>query len=197
MPILPQFIDFVNDQVQYHDRSVARPHPRAKPGSTEQHRQIAATFRELHKAMLEHPTPGEAAASTDSKHAILPLNVPDDDLSRAILSNPLELSPDLFGDLPQEILDQLRISETDKFEANVIKILNATENRLMLLDNILIQLFRMTKEVHTRQGLTNKLYRMAAKGKIFAEGRKGVYTTIRPVNGVAPMPPEQPTEEGS
>lgn len=95
----------------------------------------------------------------------------------ALLKSPGILDMQVLEGLPQEIVEQVRVGETEKFEAGVMKLLRAANGQPMLLDNILIGLYLMHRESYKRAQLNNKLYRMVTKGLISSvPGKKGLYT---------------------
>jgi hypothetical protein len=95
--------------------------------------------------------------------------------------NPLALSPEDIKDIPPELRSQLvNLPDSDKLESDVIDIINGAGGTL-LLDHILLALYRRTGEIHQRTLLVSKLYRMNKKGLVFSSpAKKGAYTTIRP-----------------
>lgn len=97
---------------------------------------------------------------------------------KAAASGPLQLSLNIeeVADLPVELLKELSISEGDKTE---FAILNAVEEAggVITLDRLLIALYKKTDEIHKRQTLTSKIYRMTSKGLLYnVPGKKGVYS---------------------
>lgn len=83
---------------------------------------------------------------------------------------------DLVG-LPQELIDALNITPSDKKDfliADIIKELGG----IAMLDKIMIAIYRKTGEIETRTKLTARIYRMINKGLVFAHpSKKGVYTS--------------------
>jgi len=88
------------------------------------------------------------------------------------------LRPSDIADLPQEVIEQLSISESDKQEFQIVDIIDSAGG-VLTLDHIIIALYRKTGEVAKRSTLNAKLYRMVKKGLIQSvPNRKGVYTSI-------------------
>lgn len=182
MESLLSYLDFVNSQAAYHDRQ-AQKLSATSSNKSSLHAEHAEKFRQLALALsraqerIDNPP---ETNSTPSPGSPLLSELPDGEAAKAIFANPLSITPDHLIGLPENIVQQLNITETDRFEANVVNLIN-TAGGTMLLDNILIGLYLMTKEVHQRQPLSNKLYRMARKEMIFSvPGKKGVYTTKKP-----------------
>ena len=97
------------------------------------------------------------------------------------------LPPDLgnIHDLPEELLAELSVAKTDELEDQIVTSINAYGGTASL-DQILVGLFRKFNVVQKRRFVQNKLYRMEMVWSV--EGRKGVYTTSEPEEGVeAPM----------
>lgn len=95
-------------------------------------------------------------------------------------ANPLAITTADVKDLPPELLKQLvNLPESDKLESDILEIINGAGGTL-LLDHLLITLYKRTGEIHQRPLLVSKLYRMNKKGLVFSSTKKGVYTTIRP-----------------
>lgn len=158
MKILADFLPFLKEQTEYHDRQLVR--FRSDPTKKRRHEEIAKTFRELVAAALAHQTQSESAG---------PISSPNTALTPA----------DLAG-LPPELLEQLNLSESDAQDMQIINVVNAAGG-VMSLDKLLIAIYRQTGEVHKRPKLTARLYRMVQKGIIFTvPKKKGLYTTTQP-----------------
>ena len=105
----------------------------------------------------------------------------DSGILEALLKNPQVLPMGLLSSLPAALRDQIPVSEGDRFEANVLGLVNAATDKSMMLDNIMIGLYVTTKELHPRSKLNGRLYRMVQKGLIYSvPKKKGVYTTVKP-----------------
>jgi|GEM_PF-871136 len=98
------------------------------------------------------------------------------------------LTPSEIEDLPDELLEQLSLTDTDKKEFLIVDIIE-TLGGATTIDKLLIAWYRRTGEVEKRTKLNSRLYRMANKEMIFAHpARKGVY-------GLRPFPPEEGTAD--
>ncbi len=107
---------------------------------------------------------------------------PADDLD-ALLSNPTSFSPDEISDLPDELVEQLQITDSDRFEWDVVGLINRTPDKTISIAVLLIALYRLTGKVYDRTDLANRIYRLGRKSVVFGvPGKKGWYTTI-PQNG--------------
>jgi hypothetical protein len=153
------FLEFVNEQAAFHEKKAVENQGNSKRAW--RHKETAKTFRGL-------------ANEIDSlRHAII--------LRKPKGINPLALTTADVDGLPVELQKQLvNRPENDKVETDVVSIINDAGGTL-LLDHIIIQLFRRTAVIHDRATLVSKIYRMNKKGLVFsAPGKKGVYTTIQP-----------------
>ncbi len=91
--------------------------------------------------------------------------------------NSLYLVPSEVEGLPQELIDELSISEGDKSEFAILGIINESGG-IASLDRIILGLYRKTGEIMKRQNLTSKLYRMGKSDMVFSvPTKKGIYST--------------------
>lgn len=149
---LAELTAFVNKQAEFH-RQQAEKHGRDQVRSA-RHLETASEF-EILLAYLTQQQGGQV----DKK----PLRI--------------ALSWDEVQDLPPELLEELTVSETDRIEFLILSIMEKHDG-VIGLDRLLVELYRATGEVFKRQGIINRLYKMANKGEVQSvEGKKGVYTT--------------------
>lgn len=180
MDSVVDYVEFVNGQAAYHENKVRQLEVR-NPKQADKHKEIAVKFRQLSTFLQSFPTGSSYSQEQLTLPSILGAKLPDGELAEAILNNPLELSPELLAGLPEDVLAEINISDTDRFEATVLRLINGTVGKTMLLDNILVGIYLMTKEKIGRTILANRLYRMSRKGKLYSvQGKKGFYTTINP-----------------
>jgi hypothetical protein len=100
-------------------------------------------------------------------------------LRKSSLEN-LEIGPKDLEGLPAELIEQLSISESDREEFQILGLLQA-HGGTMSLDQLLIAIYRKSKEILERSKLNQRLYRMASKSILFSvPGRKGIYTIYEP-----------------
>lgn len=89
----------------------------------------------------------------------------------------LGLTPDDLEGLPPELIAELNITEADKFEGFVVRKIRDAGG-VMTLDKLLIACWRERNEIHKRNLLNAKLYRMTRKGLIWTvPNKKAVYTS--------------------
>lgn len=99
-----------------------------------------------------------------------------------ILNNPESLTPFAISSIPADLKDEISLTDTDKFEIEVINLINKAKGKRMSLNNLLVALKLTTGIAHSRSTLNNRLYRMVKKDILFSvPGRKGLYTTNRDI----------------
>jgi hypothetical protein len=161
MSILAKHLAFVNEQGEFHTNAAERFGPKTWRGQ----RHLDSAQKLL-------------ALATDLQAADKQLDAPPPAKGAKKAAGPLQLSLNIeeIADLPAELLQELSISEGDKTE---FAILNAIEEAggVITLDRLLIALYKKTNEIHKRQSLTSRLYRMSVKNLIYnVPGKKGVYS---------------------
>ena len=83
-----------------------------------------------------------------------------------------------LNDLPEELRRQLQIGKVGALDQQIIGMIRDEYDGVANVDEILVGLFKATKQIHQRQQLANKLYRMGQAGQIVSvPKRKGVYRT--------------------
>lgn len=187
MPSIEEHGLWVNKEVGFQERRASLLESQGNEFKAGKHRLLATNLRSILADLQTAISLAEQSATTarETQRGSSPLTaaLPDGDAARAVLSNPMSITPEHLKGLPQELIDQISISETDRFEANVVHLVGSAAGSTMLLDNIMIGMYLMTNEMHQRQPLANKLYRMTRKGLLYSvTGRKGYYTTIKPEN---------------
>lgn len=162
MSILAKHIEFVNGQIEFHEKMVQK--------------QAANSFRStLHQSTAEK----FKALASDLESADKFLDTPPPEVKPTRNNKPLQLSlsiEDIEG-LPDELIKELSLSDADKMEFEIV---NATEEAggIISLDKLLIALYKKTGEIHKRNSLYSKLSRMVTKDLIYyVPGKKGVYST--------------------
>lgn len=153
-----KYADFVNDQATFHERKALELKGKRAGWF---HKKTGETFRGLH-----HEIEGLRSATI---------------LRRQSGINPFALTPNDVSGLPDDLLQQLlNRPENDRLESEIVDIINGAGGTL-LIDHIIIGLYKRTQEVHERALLVSKIHRMSKKGLVYSSpGKKGVYTTIQP-----------------
>jgi hypothetical protein len=112
---------------------------------------------------------GEADKLLDTPQDVVPPLLPK--------PNRFVLRPEEIENLPEELIAELSATVTDKTELAIFRTVNEFGGAASL-DQILVDLYKKTKEIVKRTTLTSRLYRMQQKGLVFpVPGRKGVYAT--------------------
>lgn len=171
MDRLDQFVAFVNAQVAFHEKKAKqiKGDPKADPKRPNFHTLQASKMADLARALTE----GQAELD---KYATL-LQERADAKPKAPFQGSLALLPSDLEGLPPELINELSLSELDRLAFAVISVID-NEGGVASLDRILIGLWRSTKEIHKKNVLQPKLYRMMQKKMIFpVPGKKGVYST--------------------
>ena len=159
---LIEFVDFVNSQAEFHERQAVRFFQDTR--RLELHRNTAKKFRDLAEAI-------EFNEKVLSKLGPLPSP------KKAALT----LSWNEIEGLPDELVAELSISDSDKSDYNLIALIDEVGG-MASLDRLLVELYKKTGEVIKRSNLNARLYRMIQKEMVFSvPGKKGVYSS-RPIN---------------
>jgi hypothetical protein len=173
MAILTDFLPFVKEQAAYHDRQAIR--FRSDPHKLRQHSEIAQTFRAI-AAAIEHEVTKPALRVSFSP--------PDRPTSNGPASpSSSVLTPSDLAGLPPELLEELGISESENQDLVIVNIIDAAGG-VLSLDKLLIALYRQTGEVHKRQKLTARLYRMAQKKLLYSVPKKKGFYSTKPMTRV-------------
>lgn len=161
------WVEFVNSQAAYHLRQIERIARRESDGKPElkrqkaNHQRIAEQFQELADFLQTQRLDDSSSLEHSGPNVVSPA---------------LHLLPEDLEGLPKELLKELNISESDQLELEIFDSLKKAGGTLPV-DKILIQLYRDTGQVHSRDKLAAKLYRMSAKGKLIASNEhRGVYS---------------------
>jgi hypothetical protein len=168
-------LDFVKEQAAYHDRQAIR--FRSDPKKLRQHTEIAETFRAIIAAIERDATNPTSLAVNVAASATPDRPPPVADLVAPTSPGPALTPADLDG-LPAELLVELGISESESQDLLILNLVEAAGG-VLSLDKLLIAIYRKTGEVHKRQKLTARLYRMTQKKLLYSVPRKkGVYSIL-------------------
>lgn len=166
------YLQFVKDQASFHERQALKQAAMGNPKRQLKHQATSKQFLELAGALEEAQK--QLDASTPAMQLALLAAGPVTSEAHA-----LTLRPEDLAGLPPELLKQLKITEGDKLEAAIVEVINEAGGTI-LLDKLLIGLYRKTTEIHQRTTIVGRLYRMSQKGLVFSvPKKKGVYTTNR------------------
>lgn len=177
---IANFLDFVKRQVEVHERKMGQNGQLSGQLSRDgnRHKWLREEFSSLLRAMEEDIEDGANLVPRSPQEGD-GQQPPSIDLD-TLLRSPTQLQPSQLAGLPPELLDQLQISDVEKFQWTVLDIINRTPEKTISLEVLLIALFHQTKKVYERTDLSNRIYRMARKGMVFSViGKKGWYSTVR------------------
>lgn len=170
--IIDKYDSFVKEQILHQEKQADRQLARSDEKRAQAYRARAFMLREMWSEL-------SAALAQRTSGSVSDI----DELS-------LRLTPDEIRDLPDELLEQLSISESDRKDFLIVDIINDLGG-MTSVDKILVTLYRKTGEVEKRTRLVSRLYRMQQKGLIYPSAtRKGVYATA-PIDEDTPMLSEQ------
>lgn len=155
-------IEFVKSQIEHHKRTITFYQDRRNdPAKAARHRGILRRFEELLPKMVKIAELGD---------------IPDLEVTevKKIGSRFGDLS-----DLPDELKTQLVSIQYDALEQQIIDTVNDNFDHIASIDEILVSLWRSHGDLHQRDIIANKIYRMTRKEQLYSvPGRKGVYSTI-------------------
>lgn len=156
-------VEFVKSQIAHHTRSIRYHEGRKDEPKARRHRGILRRFEELL-----------------TKIELINEEYPDH-INGEISIRKIEPIGGRLGnveDLPDEIRSQLISVQYDELETQIIAVINEQFSGIATIDEILVGLWRVHHDVHQRDGLANKIYRMTRKEYLHSvAGRKGVYST--------------------
>jgi hypothetical protein len=153
-------IAFVKEQILAQDKMVVK--YGEQPNRAALHSRTKARFEELLAKLIEIQDKKEPATSP------APLSV-----VTALPGIHLLLS-DIEG-APQELLDELSLSDSDRQEMVIADIIQGVGG-IASLDKIIVLLHKRTGAITKRNTLVSKLFRMAEKRMIFnVPGKRGIY----------------------
>lgn len=117
------------------------------------------------------------------KAEYLNTNEVNDALLADVLNNPENLTPFAVGLLPEDLREEVRLNSTDKFEIDVLNLVDRAKNKTMSIDNLLVALKIATGKLYKRTVLNHRLYRMVKKGLLLTvPKRKGIYKIKSKIN---------------
>lgn len=151
---MPHFINFVNEQIDYQVQRSEHYDKQNDAVRADAYRKRSEQFRQLAEFIQQNCSQNLSP-----------------------LKPSIYISPDDIKNLPQELLDQLNISDSDRSDFQIIEAIDSVGG-IASIDKILIAYYHLTKQIYDRQKLMAKLYRMSVKGMLFSHPhKKGIYST--------------------
>lgn len=173
--ILSTTIGFVKYQGRHASQSLER-RKTEKPSQDHRHLEKVVAQYDQHTKLLqsfaiEHETLlAEIESLRDENKRLLAAN--DADTDNTILT------PEDIEGLPEELIEQLSITEADRQDFDLLAVAKEIGGHLSL-DKLLVGYYRKTKQILDRTKLNQRVYRMVQKGMLYAvPGRKGVYSAL-------------------
>ncbi len=168
MKNISEHLDFVKSQAEFHERMAER--FSSDKRRSEQHLNTAGKFSDAYMFFKN---------CTENKS-----------LSDFSGAESLHLSLEELDGLPDEVLAELSISDSDKTDFSIITLIN-NAGGIASLDRIIFKLYKETGELVKRANLNARLYRMVQKEQIYSvPGKKGVYSTTK----ISPNEEEAPEQ---
>lgn len=159
---IDNFIELVNSQSAFH-RDKAEQYA-DQPDRAAHHRRLSNQFALLGLFLMGLSKDGPTSSAAQNRKG----------------TSLLALTPEDLDGLPPEVLAELNVSDADRLHFTILDIINDNGGQISL-DQVIIGVYRRTKELLRRQKATSVLYRMAQKGLIHhVPGVKGAYS-IDPV----------------
>ncbi len=170
-------IAFVNEQVEFHERKASE-YIRSYPKRSERHAHTAAQFAAISEWL---PKAKEAIEFQENYHDAIKSSGALSESMTAVTepqSKPVQLGltfEDIDG-LPEALLAELGLSDGDKLDFSIARMVEEAGG-VLSLDRILIGIFKETGEIHKRDNLNQRIYRMTKRGDLYAvPSKKGVYS---------------------
>lgn len=156
-------VEFVKSQIAHHTRSIRYHEGRKDEPKARRHRGILKRFEEL-------LTKIELINEEYPNHINGEITIQKIEPIGGRLGN--------VEDLPEEIRNQLVSVQYDELESQILAVIKDRYSGIATIDEILVGLWRTHEDVHQRDILANKIYRMTRKEFLHSvAGKKGVYST--------------------
>jgi len=145
-------LKFVNEQIAFQQKIIEG--LAASPNKQKFHKLLLERYEALRNYLMNKDNKEGATGGNSSKGIRL------------------SLTPSDIAGLPESLLEELSISE-DRSEFAILNVLEDAGG-IASLDQLLVGIFKKTKDVYKRQALTAKLYRMSQKELIWGcRARRG------------------------
>jgi hypothetical protein len=198
--ILTKFAPFVKDHANFH-AARALEYQTSSPSRAKRHKSTADTLQQMlgdfDLVVAEFQAAAGEIVTLKAENETLKEQLRIAQSAPSVTKAALRLSlneEDVQG-LPQELIKELSLSDGDRTEFAILNILEES-NGISTLDRLLIGLYHRTKEIHKRDKLVSRLYRMAQKNLIYSvPQKKGVYSLEPPAGTVEEIPPPLGTNE--
>lgn len=166
MDNVTEITDFVNKQAEFHERKDASFRSRAENSQSNAARSQLRSRAKSHAILASQ----FRRIATMMKDALIVQSI-------APSNRNLGLTPHDIDGLPDELIQELSISDADIADFGILSVVDEAGG-ILSLDKILIGLYKRSGEIHKRTAINSRIYRMIQKGLMFpVPSRKGVYST--------------------
>lgn len=152
-------IEFIKSQIDHHRRSVEHFYEKRDHIKVKRHQGILRRFEQILPKI--HKCNAVEAGAKPSR--------PESDKIGSRLGD--------LSDLPEEIRSQLVSVQRDELEQRILDVVAEAFDGVATIDEIMVGLYRHAGEIHKREALATKIYRMTKKELLFSVPlKKGVYS---------------------
>lgn len=159
-------VPLIRDQIAFHQRiaddKANSNHPKDKD-KARMHSKRAAAFGELAEVLEELSVTNPLAFSKPT------FEIKDNE-------PPTFLRIGDVNELPEALRKQIKISESDKLDMDIIESINGFGG-IAAIDEVLVAIWKSTGNVLDREYLARKIYRLTRNGSLKSAKRKGYFTT--------------------
>lgn len=180
--IIERFEPFVKSQIEHQEFQAERHTLRGDNKRAQSYSKRASELKEFWQAIssaLESAdnTMLQTDLFTQSPDSFRTKHRPEQISVRNLDEAALRISPSDLQGLPDELIRELGISESERKDYRIVDIID-NFGGVASINNILVELYRQTLEVEKRTRLVSRLYRMQQKGLVYSSAsRKGIYAT--------------------
>lgn len=151
-------LEFLNNRIQFHQSRAKRFNRNSHPSkqherTAQQHRDLITLLKSLQVNATQKPVVSNETAQDD-----------------LFSLNPLKLD-----DLPEELVDDLNLSKSERRDAEILELFKIAE-RPLNINELMVGLYRKYEQRPKRNALSARLYRMAQRDDVHSvPHKKGLY----------------------
>lgn len=158
MHSLQQLIEFGKTQASYHQRKAVD--AALKPHQTKKHTQAGEWASEVVTLLESLPSELDPGIKTER-------------------DNIFSLDPFRLSDIPDTLVEELKISRADKMDAQVMELFRIAQ-RPLNISEVLVGLYRKFDVTEKRPALSARLYRLTQADQLeSSEGARGTYQLVQ------------------
>ena len=156
--LITQDLSFLHEQIAFHEKRAA------SLKDTEWRAKIHLETADKFRSVISHIT--DLLSQYQQQKA-----------PKSPASAQLSLKLEDIEDLPEDLIKQLSISDSDRVEFAITSLIEEAGG-ILSLDKILIGLYKRTGEIHKRSITNNRILRMIQRKELFSvPSKKGAYST--------------------